>query len=36
VRDDMSRRPEKVVRLTPLDAAEKPKYGLVDVATTLA
>ena len=26
----------ELVQLTPLDAAEKPKYGLADVATTLA
>ncbi len=36
VRDDMTVRPEKLAQLTPLDAAEKPKYGLADVATTLA
>ena len=32
----MTVRPDKLVQLTPLDAAEKPKYGLADVATTLA
>ena len=36
VRDDLTVRPEKLAQLTPLDAAEKPKYGLADVATTLA
>ena len=36
VRDDMTVRPDKLVQLTPLDAAEKPKYGLAGVATTLA
>ena len=36
VRDDITVRPEKLQQLTPLDAAEKPKYGLKDVPTTLA
>jgi hypothetical protein len=36
VRDDITVRPEKLEQLTPLDAAEKPKYGLNDVPTTLA
>ncbi len=35
-RDDLSVRPEKVAQLTPLGAAEKPKYGLANVNTTLA
>ena len=36
LRDDLTVRPERLVQLTPLGAAEKPKYGLADVATTLA
>ncbi len=32
----MTVRPERLAQLTPLEAAEKPKYGLADVATTLA
>ncbi len=36
VRDDMIVRPDKLTQLTPLNAAEKPKYGLANVATTLA
>ena len=35
-RDDLTVRPEKLSQLTPLDAADKPKYGLADVDTTLA
>jgi hypothetical protein len=36
VLDDLSTRPEKIASLTPLDAAEKPKYGLAEATTTLA
>jgi hypothetical protein len=34
--DDMLARADKVTRLTPLDATEKSKYGLENVATELA
>jgi hypothetical protein len=36
VGDDLDVRPEKTPQLTPLEAAEKPKYGLADVSTRLA
>jgi hypothetical protein len=36
VRDDMIVHPKRLVQLTPLDAAEKPKYGLAGAATALA
>ena len=36
VRDDLSVRPEKLVQLVPLDAGDKPKYGLAGVSTRLA
>ena len=36
LRDDMTVRPDKLAQLTPLDAAEKSKYGMTDVPTTLA
>lgn len=34
--DDLKVRPAKLAHLVPLNAAEKPKYGLADVATQLA
>jgi hypothetical protein len=36
VRDDLNVRPEKLVQLVPLDAGDKPKYGLAGVSTRLA
>ena len=36
VRDDLDVRPEKIAGLKPLDAADKPKYGLANVSTRLA
>lgn len=35
-RDDLTVRPDVLTNLTPLDEAEQPKYGLVDVAGQLA
>ncbi|MFZ1935523.1 MAG: DUF1559 domain-containing protein [Thermoguttaceae bacterium] len=36
VRDDLAVRPEKLSQLVPLDAGDKPKYGLAGVSTRLA
>ena len=36
VRDDLDVRPEKLAQLVPLDAGDKPKYGLAGVSTRLA
>ena len=35
-KDDLTVRPDTLEKLTPLDEAERPKYGLVDVAARLA
>ena len=36
VRDDLDVRPDKLAQLVPLDAGDKPKYGLAGVSTRLA
>ena len=36
VRDDFDVRPDRIEKLAPLDAAEKPKYGLSGVETQMA